>query len=85
MFGKRVHEAVLSSGEKLTGVTIHLVDQQYDHGPIIAQCQVPLREDDTVYSLSERVLVREHDFLVETLGRISRGELDLDSHYMCSR
>ena len=85
MFGKRVHEEVLSSGEKLTGVTIHLVDQQYDHGPIIAQCEEAVREDDTVDSLSVRVLAREHEFLVETLSRISRGELDLDSQYTCSR
>ena len=78
MFGKAVHEAVLSSGEKMTGVTIHIVDDRYDHGPIIAQCLEAIREDDNVDSLSERVLSREHVFLVETLAKISRGEIILD-------
>jgi phosphoribosylglycinamide formyltransferase-1 len=78
LFGKAVHEAVFSSGEKVTGVTIHIVDDQYDHGPIIAQCQIAIREDDTVDSLSERVVFQEHKFLVETLAKISRGEIVLD-------
>ena len=78
MFGRIVHEAVLSSGEKMTGVTIHLIDERYDHGPIIAQRRLPILENDTVDSLSERVQRSEHEFLVETLTKISRGEVDLD-------
>ena len=79
LYGLFVHEAVLAAGEKTTGVTIHLVDDQYDHGPIVAQCEVPVLEGDTVESLSARVLEREHWFYVETLQRISSGEIDLDS------
>lgn len=77
MFGRRVHEAVLVAGDRVTGVTIHRVDQRYDHGEIVAQCEVPVVEGDTADSLGERVLRREHEFYVETLRRISRGEIDL--------
>lgn len=77
MYGKYVHEAVLASGDKATGVTIHIVDAEYDHGPIVAQCQMPILESDTVETLSERVLKREHEFFVETLQQISEGKIKL--------
>ena len=69
MYGPRVHEAVLASGEKETGVTIHLVDGKYDAGPIVAQTRVPVFKEDTVESLARRVLDREHTFLVEILQK----------------
>ena len=69
MYGPRVHEAVLASGEKETGVTIHLVDGEYDAGPIVAQTRVPVFKEDSVESLAKRVLNREHTFLVETLKK----------------
>ena len=78
MYGRFVHEAVLAAGEKVTGVTVHVVDELYDHGPIVAQCEVSVLPGDTPDSLSERVLQREHEFYVETLQRISGGEIDLD-------
>ena len=77
MYGKAVHEAVLAAGERVTGVTVHLVDEEYDHGQIVAQCQVPVSRDDTANSLAERVLRREHEFYVETLQRIESGEIAL--------
>lgn len=77
MYGARVHEAVLAAGEKETGVTIHLVDEEYDHGAIIAQCNVPVLSDDTVTTLSARVLLQEHQFLVETLRKIVVKEIIL--------
>ena len=77
MYGNHVHEAVLEAGESVTGVTIHLVDEVYDHGPIIAQCEVPVLDGDTADSLSERVLKREHEFYVETLQRIAQGEIEV--------
>lgn len=79
MFGARVHQAVLDAGEEVTGVTVHLVDQEYDRGPIVAQCEVKVQEGDDVETLAARVLEREHAFYVETLGRIVSGELDLDT------
>ena len=77
MYGSAVHKAVLAADETMTGVTIHLVDQEYDRGAILAQSEVRVEADDTVESLSERVLRREHEFYVETLQRIERGEIEL--------
>jgi len=77
MHGLAVHAAVLAAGERETGVTIHLVDSEYDHGAILAQCRVPIQPGDTADSLARRVLAREHEFLVETVGRIVAGELQL--------
>jgi phosphoribosylglycinamide formyltransferase-1 len=77
MYGKRVHEAVLKAGETLTGVTIHVVDDLYDHGRILAQCEVPVLAGDTVESLAERVLLQEHRLYPETLRRIAAGEIAL--------
>ncbi len=77
MYGANIHEAVLAAGEKETGVTIHLVDGEYDHGAIIAQCPVSVHFNDTVATLSERVLVQEHRFLVETQRKIIMKELIL--------
>jgi phosphoribosylglycinamide formyltransferase-1 len=75
MYGAALHAAVLAAGERETGVTIHQVDETYDHGKIIAQCKVPVERGDTPESLAERVLRREHTFLVETLGRILNEEI----------
>jgi phosphoribosylglycinamide formyltransferase 1 len=77
MYGRNVHEAVLSAGEKETGVTVHLVDGEYDAGRIVSQCRVPVLPDDDADTLAKRVLEREHLFFVETLRKISRGEIPL--------
>ena len=78
-YGKNIHKAVLSSKEKFTGVTIHIVDEQYDHGPIIAQREIEIMKGDTLRSLEERVLANEHALYVETLQHISSGEINLGS------
>jgi phosphoribosylglycinamide formyltransferase 1 len=77
MYGMNVHKAVLASGETTTGVTVHVVDEEYDHGPVLAQATVPVEPDDTIETLATRVQAREKPFLIETLGRLARGELDL--------
>ena len=77
MYGIRVHEAVLASGDRETGVTIHLVDEEYDHGAIVAQCRMPVEPTDTAETLSARVLARGHRFVVETLTSIATGALNL--------
>lgn len=77
MYGKYVHEAVLASGDKVTGVSVHIVDAEYDHGAIIAQCEIPILKEETVESLSKRVLKREHEFFSETLQKIAEGEIIL--------
>ncbi len=77
MYGKRVHRAVLAAGEKETGVTVHLVTAEYDAGPIVAQCRVPVGPGDTVETMQKRVLRKEHEFFVETLRKIAAGKIVL--------
>lgn len=77
MYGERVHAAVLADGDTETGVTIHLVDEEYDQGPILAQTRVPVVPGDTVETLAARVLETEHAFLIETLEQLLRGEIRL--------
>lgn len=77
MYGSRVHEAVLAAKEKETGISIHVINEEYDTGPILAQTRLPVLKDDTVESLGQRVLLREHSFLVETLQNIVSGALAL--------
>ncbi len=60
MYGARVHAAVLAAGARTTGVTVHFVDDEYDHGPTIAQWRIPVRDGDTPESLAARVLEVEH-------------------------
>jgi phosphoribosylglycinamide formyltransferase-1 len=77
MYGENVHKAVLASGDRVSGVTIHIVDAEYDHGHIVAQAEVPVADDDTPDSLAARVLKREHEFFSETLQKIAEGEIVL--------
>jgi len=60
MYGARVHEAVIASGARETGVTVHIVDDEYDRGPIVAQWPVQVNQSDTAESLAARVLNVEH-------------------------
>ncbi len=60
MYGMRVHEAVISAGEKQSGITIHFVDEVYDHGEIIFQASCDLKEGETRESLSAKILALEH-------------------------
>jgi phosphoribosylglycinamide formyltransferase-1 len=78
MYGRRVHEAVLAAGEKVSGVTIHLADEEYDRGRILAQKTVPVMPGDSADTLAARVLEAEHQIYAETLQRIARGEIELE-------
>lgn len=60
MYGRHVHEAVLAAGEKESGCTVHLVDDEFDHGPAIARAKVPVVPGDTAEGLAARVLEQEH-------------------------
>ena len=78
-YGIAVHEAVLASGERATGATIHLVDEHLDHGAVLARRRVAVRDGDTPEALAARVLPVEHNLYVDTLQRIASGEIDLDA------
>jgi len=73
MYGRRVYESVLAAGEVRTGVTVHQVDGEYDHGAIVAQIQVPILDGDDVERLSARVRAVERTFLVQTLQALVQG------------
>ncbi len=67
MYGQRVHQAVIEYGVKLTGVTVHIVDEEYDHGPIVLQRAVKVLEGDDPESLSKRLLEVEHELYPEAI------------------
>jgi phosphoribosylglycinamide formyltransferase-1 len=75
MYGIRVHRAVIESGAKVSGVTVHIVDEQYDHGPIVAQRTVPVLDDDTPETLAQRVLVQEHLIYKEVIQRFAENRV----------
>jgi phosphoribosylglycinamide formyltransferase-1 len=77
MYGMKVHRAVLAAKDTVSGPTVHFVDEIYDHGTIIAQRSVPVKEDDTPEELQARVLEIEHQILPETIARLASGELPL--------
>jgi phosphoribosylglycinamide formyltransferase-1 len=77
MYGTRVHEAVLASGCKVTGCTVHMVDHEYDHGPIIAQRALPVLAADTVETLGERVRAAERELLPEVVNWFADGRVEL--------
>ncbi len=73
MYGRRVHAAVLAAGAPESGATVHLVDEAYDRGAILAQGRVPVRPDDTPDRLAERVLVVEHSLLPAAVRAAARA------------
>jgi phosphoribosylglycinamide formyltransferase-1 len=77
-YGHRVHEAVIESGVKLTGATVHFVDAEYDHGPIILQEAVPVRDDDTPDRLAARVQAVERRLVPEALRLFAAGRLVIE-------
>lgn len=77
MYGKFVHEAVLAAGEKVSGPTVHVVDEVYDNGRILAQKTVPVLPGDDIESLASRVLEQEHLLYPETIRKIALGEIIL--------
>ena len=77
-YGHRVHEAVLEAGVKVSGATVHFADGEYDHGPIILQEAVPVRDDDTPETLAARVQAVERRLVPEAIRLIAQGRLTVD-------
>jgi len=78
MYGSKVHEAVIAYGAKLSGVTVHFVDEEYDHGPIILQRSVEVLDSDNPHALAERVLKVEHGSYWQAIEAIACGRLTFE-------
>lgn len=76
-YGEKVHEAVLTYGAKITGVTVHFVDEGTDTGPIILQRAVAVEDDDTPDTLADRVLKEEHKIYPEAIKLYAEGRLEI--------
>lgn len=83
MYGSRVHEAVLESGARVTGPTVHFVNEEYDRGAIIAQWPVPVRGGDSPGDLAERVLAVEHRLLPAVVRAFADGAFRLTEDGRC--
>jgi formyltetrahydrofolate-dependent phosphoribosylglycinamide formyltransferase len=80
MYGHHVHEAVLESGVKVTGVTVHFADEEYDHGPIILQKAIPVLEDDTPDTLAARVQELERKLYPQAIQLFAEGRLRIEEN-----
>lgn len=78
MYGEKVHRAVIETGVKVSGCTVHFVDEEFDTGPIIAQRVVPVEEDDTPQTLAARILPLEHAAFPEALAQLAAGKLRIE-------
>ena len=85
MYGRRVHEAVLRAGDSETGPTVHLVDERYDGGPIVAQRRVEVCDGDDADVLAARVLRAEHELLPEVVDAFARGDISVDGRHVTWR
>lgn len=78
MYGEHVHRAVLDRGVRVSGCTVHFVDDVPDGGPIIVQAAVPVSEDDTVSTLAERIAEHEHRLYPEAILLFAEGRLRIE-------
>lgn len=79
MYGERVHQAVIESGDNVSGATIHIVDAEYDQGPIVVQQKVPVLPNDTPEALAERVLEVEHRIYAEAVRLFAENRVKVDT------
>ncbi|MEP6835886.1 MAG: phosphoribosylglycinamide formyltransferase [Gemmatimonas sp.] len=80
MYGQRVHSAVIASGARFSGVTVHFVNEEFDQGPVAAQWPVPVLPDDTSESLAARVLRTEHVFFPAVIEAVASGSISLGAN-----
>ncbi len=77
MYGHRVHEAVIEYGSRISGATVHLVDDQYDHGPIVLQRALFVHPDDNADTLAERVHAIEHDLYADAVRLFADDRIEI--------
>ncbi|MFC1572659.1 phosphoribosylglycinamide formyltransferase, partial [Candidatus Eisenbacteria bacterium] len=77
-YGMKVHEAVFASGMKVSGPTVHLVDEEYDHGPILMQRAVAIDDCKNPEEIAARVLAEEHKLYPLALGRLAQGSFRIE-------
>ncbi len=82
MYGERVYKAVLDYGVKVTGATVHFVNDVYDRGPVIAQSAVPVMEDDTVETLAARVQEEERKLYPIAIQLFAEGRLKIEGRHV---
>lgn len=80
MYGEHVHRAVIESGMKVAGCTVHFVDEAYDTGPIILQTAIPIEPNDTPETLAARLLPEEHETYIRAVQLFAAGRLKLEGH-----
>ncbi len=81
MYGAKVHTAVIASGTKTSGASVHFVDDEFDHGPLIAQWRVPVLDGDDPTSLAQRVLKVEHlvyPRVIEMVAALNEAQFQAD-------
>jgi formyltetrahydrofolate-dependent phosphoribosylglycinamide formyltransferase len=78
MYGERVHAAVLEAGEKISGASVHLVDEEYDRGPVVAREEVPVEPGDDPATLAARVLEAEHRLLPAVVIAAAEGRIRVE-------
>ncbi len=78
MYGHHVHEAVLARGAKVSGCTVHFVDNEYDHGPIILQRVIPVAENDTPEALAARIFAAECEAFPAAIRLFASGRLEIE-------
>lgn len=79
MYGLKVHQAAIDYGAKISGCTVHFVDNHYDRGPIIGQWPVPVRDDDTAETLQARVFATESEAYPAVLRALAAGEISISA------
>ncbi|MDD4494611.1 MAG: phosphoribosylglycinamide formyltransferase [Eubacteriales bacterium] len=75
MYGMNVHHAVINTKDTISGITVHRVNEEYDEGEIVAQTTVTVAQNETAESLAEKILHREHTFIIEVINKIIDGSI----------
>ncbi len=85
MYGMRVHRAVIAAGEKTSGATVHLVDEEYDTGPVVLQYSVPVLREDTAESLAARILEVEHRLYPDALALFADDRIEIEGRTVMTK